>query len=159
VGVTETPNELWRLVFDVNLNGPMYLMRAGIPEMLKNEEPHKGVVINISSVSSLRGAVSGAAYCTAKTALNALGRNTAWIYRNDGIRCNTVLPGGVTTNIVKNSQSTYAPGKKTYAQAPMHACAVGPCSALEVAESVLFLITATSVNGEELVIDKGWMMA
>ena len=157
--MTETPNELWRHVLDVNLNGPMYLMRSGIANMLRNEGSHKGVVINVSSVTSLRGAVSGAAYCTAKTALNALGRNTAWIYRNDGIRCNTVLPGGVETKIIINSKSTFKPGDQAYPQAPMHACSGGLCSALDVAESILYLITATSVNGEELVIDKGWMMA
>lgn len=137
----------------------MYLMRSGIPKMLKNDEPHKGVIINVSSVTALRGAISGAAYCSAKTALNALGRNTAWIYRHDGIRCNTVLPGGVMTNIVINSKSGFVPGQKDYPQKPIHACMPGMCSALEVAESILYLITATSVNGEELVIDKGWMMA
>lgn len=157
--MTETSNELWHHVLNVNLNGPMYLMRSGIANMLKNEGPHKGVVINVSSVSSLRGAVSGAAYCTAKTALNALGRNTAWIYRNDGIRCNTVLPGGVETDIIKNSKTTFKTGDQASPQAPMHACMVGLCSALDVAESIVYLITATSVNGEELVIDKGWMMA
>ncbi|KAH7371325.1 short-chain dehydrogenase/reductase SDR [Cadophora sp. MPI-SDFR-AT-0126] len=158
-GVTETDNELWQHVLDVNLNGPMYLMRSVIPLMLENAEEHKGVVVNVSSVTSLRGAISGAAYCTAKTALNALGRNTAWMYRNDGIRCNTVLPGGVESNIIKNSQSSFDPSKTDYPQKPMHNCAVGMCSTLDVAESILYLITATSVNGEELVIDRGWMMA
>ncbi|KAJ5638395.1 hypothetical protein N7490_008274 [Penicillium lividum] len=157
-GVTDTDNELWHQVLNVNLNGPMYLMRSAIPLMLKNFEEHKGVIVNVSSVTSLRGAVSGAAYGTAKTALNALGRNTAWMYRNDGIRCNTVLPGGVESNIIKNSKVAFDPASD-YPQKPMHACAVGMVSPLDVAESILFLITATSVNGEELVIDRGWMMA
>jgi NAD(P)-dependent dehydrogenase (short-subunit alcohol dehydrogenase family) len=129
--------------------------------MLKNDDEHKGVIINVSSVSSLRGAVSGASYGTAKAALNALSRNTAWTYRNKGIRCNSILPGGVDSGIIRNSKSRYDPTdtKKEYHQQLMHACAVGMVSCLDVAESIVYLIEAKGVNGEELVIDRGWMMA
>lgn len=29
-------------------------------------------------------------------------KNVAWRFRNDGIRCNAVLPGGVPTNIANS---------------------------------------------------------
>ncbi|OAL47373.1 NAD(P)-binding protein [Pyrenochaeta sp. DS3sAY3a] len=156
-GVADTSNKLWQLVIDVNLNGPMYLMRSAIPLMQKNLEEHKGVIVNVASVSALRGAVSGAAYSTAKAGLAALGRNTAWVYRHEGIRCSTVMPGGVVTNIIKNSNAKY--DKRDIPQKQCHDCMPGMVSALDVAEGILYLITATGVNGEELVIDRGWMMA
>ena len=118
----------------------------------------KGAIVNIASVAAVRGAAAGAAYSASKAGLLSLARNTAWMYRHDGIRCNSVLPGGVITNIKGNSGSTFdetKPGSLT----PYHMCSPGVSTTEDIAGAVLYPITATSANGAELALDKGWTAA
>jgi NAD(P)-dependent dehydrogenase (short-subunit alcohol dehydrogenase family) len=49
--VVDTDPELWHSVLETNLTGPMYLMKASIPHMMKGGG---GSIINISSLGGLR---------------------------------------------------------------------------------------------------------
>lgn len=164
-GLVETHSDVWHRVLNVNLNGPMYLMRASIPRMMENEnDPNfgRGSIVNVCSIAAIRGAVAGAAYTTSKHALLGLTRNTAWMYRLDGIRCNAVLPGAVRTAILTEDlqQTTgFDPDAMGPVLAPYMACAPGVCEPEHIAEAILNLVTAPSANGSELVIDKGWTAA
>jgi NAD(P)-dependent dehydrogenase (short-subunit alcohol dehydrogenase family) len=57
--------------------------RACIPQFQKQET--KGVIVNVCSVASLRGAAAGVAYTASKHALLGASRSTAWMYANEGI--------------------------------------------------------------------------
>jgi NAD(P)-dependent dehydrogenase (short-subunit alcohol dehydrogenase family) len=81
--IGDISNKIWDRCFAVNVNGPMYLMRACIPQFLKQES--KGVIVNVCSVASLRGAAAGVAYTASKHALLGASRSTAWMYANEGI--------------------------------------------------------------------------
>jgi NAD(P)-dependent dehydrogenase (short-subunit alcohol dehydrogenase family) len=82
------PDE-WRRVFDVNVHGAFYAIRAAVPWMRERG----GAVINISSTSARTGLPNRSSYVTSKVALEGLTRNAARELGPYGIRCNAVLPG------------------------------------------------------------------
>lgn len=85
--------DLWRKVFDVNVNGPFCMTRAAIPTML---ERGWGRIVNISTSRSTMVAASVLPYGPSKAALSTM--TGAWAARlqGTGVTVNEVLPGGPT---------------------------------------------------------------
>lgn len=145
-------DELWAKVMGVNINGPFYISREAIGQMLKQG---KGVMIHISSVGGIQGARAGLAYTTSKHALIGMSKNIGFMYAKKGIRSNVIAPGGVNTNIMKDA----TPDEEGAAL-----CSSGAGSmprmgeSDEIARVALFLATDDSsfVNGEVLTADGGW---
>jgi NAD(P)-dependent dehydrogenase (short-subunit alcohol dehydrogenase family) len=90
-------DDWFEYVMNINLIGPMKAMRDVLPSMVDEME---GVIINISSVGGIRGCRAGAAYTAAKHGIIGASNNTAFMYANDGIRCNTICPGAYATECV-----------------------------------------------------------
>lgn len=151
--VTELDDATWNRVLGVNLNGPMYTMRAAIPKMI---EQGGGVIVNVASAAGLGGGFAGAAYTASKHGLVGLIKNTAVMYGKQGIRCVGIAPGAVNTHIPLGgdpSQMGYAvlgPGLQTIPR-------VGEPA--ELAQAILLMAadTATFINGAVLPVDGGWL--
>jgi meso-butanediol dehydrogenase/(S,S)-butanediol dehydrogenase/diacetyl reductase len=94
--VTEIPLEEWQKVLDVNLTGPLLLMKESIPHMIKNG---RGSIINIASIGGLRCLPGQPGYCTTKAALIMLTKQVALDYGPQNVRCNVVCPGGTITDM------------------------------------------------------------
>jgi len=92
-------DEDWDRVIAVNLTAPVRLMRSAVKVM---KEQKSGSIINVSSKAGVSGAVAGVAYTASKHGLIGATKNTAWLFKDDGIRCNAICPGGVATNIGKD---------------------------------------------------------
>ncbi len=75
--VGEVSDQLWNKVLAVNLNGPMYLTRKAVKQML---EQGGGNIINIASIGGLYGSRAGAAYTVSKHGLIGSTKNTAFMY-------------------------------------------------------------------------------
>lgn len=90
VPLEEIEIDHWRQVFDVNVHGAFYAMRAVIPLMKANRS---GAIVNISTTSARTGLPNRSAYVTSKVALQGLTRNAARELGPYNIRCNAVLPG------------------------------------------------------------------
>lgn len=101
----EVDDATWDRVLAVNLTGPMMLTRAVLPGMM---ERASGSIVNVASVAGIRGGFAGAAYTSSKHGLIGLTRSVAAFYRDEGIRCNAVCPGGVTTNIMASQPARSA---------------------------------------------------
>jgi meso-butanediol dehydrogenase/(S,S)-butanediol dehydrogenase/diacetyl reductase len=86
----------WQRALDVNLTGPMLVMRAAIPHL---RAAGGGAIFNISSVGGLQPAPGVAPYCTTKAALNMLTQQAALDLGRDRIRVNAVCPGWVRTEM------------------------------------------------------------
>ena len=56
------------------------------------------MIVNVCSVGATHQ-TAGAAYCASKGAVLAATKNTAFMYMEEGIRCNALSPGGVVTDI------------------------------------------------------------
>lgn len=103
--VEDTDFETWRRVMSVNLDGTFWGCQTAIPLM---RDSGGGAIVNISSVSGLKGDAELAAYDASKGAVRLLSREIALFCasRNYPIRCNSVHPGVVETPMVKNFLET-----------------------------------------------------
>lgn len=157
-GVGEVEDDIWRRVLSINLDGPMFTSRRAVPHMRRQGS---GAIINIASIGGVQGGAAGAAYTVSKHGLVGLTRNTAWMYANEGIRCNAICPGATATNIAE----TMPPDRLD----PFGAARAGAYAALipatleprEIADLALFLASdeARSINGAIIAADAGWTAA
>lgn len=89
--------QIWDWMISVNLNGAYYLTQALLPGMRTQGGGH---LLYVSSISSKRPDVSGAAYQAAKRGLNALAHAIRVEERQNGIRTTVINPGLVDTEIL-----------------------------------------------------------
>lgn len=146
-------DDLWLKVFDVNVNSIMKLSRLVIPIMKNNKS---GSIINTASVGGLYGMRGGLAYVASKHAVVGMTKNIAFTYADDGIRCNAVAPGSISTEIgnkVKNPDMlTLNKLMKGFELFPHTG------SAEDIAKTYLYLASDDSLftNGTVVVADGGW---
>jgi NAD(P)-dependent dehydrogenase (short-subunit alcohol dehydrogenase family) len=148
----------WRRVMAVNLDGPMFAMRAALPHMLRNGS---GAFVNIASVAGLGGGAAGAAYTTSKHGLIGLTLSTAWMYAKQGIRCNAIAAGAVRTNIMESVD----PGRLDKAglarAGDYYALMPATLEPVDIARLALFLSSddARHITGAVIPADAGWRSA
>ena len=95
--VPDTPLEDFERQFRLNLR-PTYLMTAAaIPLMLQNPMPHRGAIVCVGSRAALQPFSGAAGYIASKAAVTAFAQAVAAEYKNDGIRCNAILPSTIDT--------------------------------------------------------------
>jgi NAD(P)-dependent dehydrogenase (short-subunit alcohol dehydrogenase family) len=147
VPLHEETLEEWRRIVDVNLTGVFLGMREVIPHM---RERRAGAIVNTSSVWGIVAAAGGAAYHASKGGVTVLSKNAAVTYAADGIRVNSVHPGGIWTTMIQEAGTAPAMVEQT----PLGR--IGQPG--EVAETVLFLASeaASYVTGADLAVDGGF---
>ena len=149
--VDTTPEDYMRVV-RINQLSAFLGIRAAIEPM---KAAGGGSIINISSIDGLHSAPGLSAYSSTKWALRGLTRTAAIELGQYGIRCNTVHPGGIFTEMGgKGMISEEDMNKSVYSEFPIPR--VGQPE--EVANVTLFLATdeATYSTGSEFVADGGW---
>ena len=93
--ITETTDEDYDLVMDVNVRGVFNCCRAAVRQM--QAQPSDGSIINIGSVAGNNADHGMAVYNASKGAVHALTRAIATDHGRDGIRCNAISPGWILT--------------------------------------------------------------
>lgn len=160
--VADVDDDTWKNVFKVNVDGPMYMFRAAIPEMLKNpgdaEGLNRGAFVTVSSIGGTHGGHTGAAYTASKHANLGLAKNVGYMYAKKGLRSNIIAPGYVATEMVDLSRTTqsHAEGMEIVSAGVGANPRMG--KAEEIAELALFLASDESslVNGVVVAADAGW---
>ena len=94
--VLRMSDEQWDSVLDVNAGGPFRMIRAALPGMAK---ARSGTIINIVSVSAIRGNAGQVNYSASKAAVIAMTRSVAKEMAKRGIRVNAVAPGFIETEM------------------------------------------------------------
>lgn len=138
-------------LYAVNVIGPYQMIRACAPAMKKQG---KAAIVNISSISGVRGIGSSTAYIASKGALNAMTLALARSLAPE-IRVNSVCPGLIETrwHLDRFSEADYAKFKANYEKSVPLAKAA---SADDVAEVAVWLIEGASlVTGESILVDGG----
>ena len=151
--VTETSEEEWDLVMNVNLKSAFLCSKYAIPMMVNNK---KGCVINVASVQSFISQKNVAPYTTSKTALLGLTRSIAVDYAPN-IRSVAVCPGTVDTPMFRNSiQESPNPDEVLEECNEMH-LVKRICSSEEVGELITYLSSdkAGFITGQAIRIDGG----
>ncbi len=153
-GLLETELDEWNKVLAINTTGTWLGMKNVIPVM---QTAGRGAIVNVSSLGGIiSGAADGAsaAYSASKGAVRSLTKHAANYFAADSIRVNSVHPGPIYTNLIKN----YGVTKEQAADAansilPPH---IGEAS--DIAYGILYLASdeAGFVTGEELIIDGGY---
>jgi NAD(P)-dependent dehydrogenase (short-subunit alcohol dehydrogenase family) len=157
-GVGELSDEMWRRVFAINVDGPMFTSRRAVPHMVKQGG---GSIVNMGSMSGYSGASAGVAYTASKHAVLGLTRATAWRYAKEGIRCNAICPGAVRTNIeetMPRDQIDPAGFERSAAFFMLTAAILEPT---DIAALALYLASdeARFVNGAAIGADSGMSAA
>lgn len=151
--VTETSDEDWDYVMNVNLKSAFICARAAIPSML---ERGGGVVINVSSVQAMHSQTNVAAYATSKTAMLGLTRCIAIDYAPT-VRCVAVCPGTVDTPMLawaaQQSPDPDAVYREVNEMHPLGRIA----ESTEIADLILYLASdrAGFMTGQPVRIDGG----
>jgi NAD(P)-dependent dehydrogenase (short-subunit alcohol dehydrogenase family) len=102
----DTPVDLFRKILDVNVVGTFIVARAAARIM---KDAGGGAIVNISSISGLRGSKGRSAYGASKGAIVVLTQVLANDLARFQIRVNAVAPGPVDTPMVK---AMHTPGDR-----------------------------------------------
>ena len=143
--------EAWNRAFSVNLNGALLCSRAVVESMRARGG---GRIVN---------QVSGGAfpaiglYGISKLALVGLTTTLAKQWGKDGITCNAIAPGNVTSDAGK----LLVPDDSPFIQFLQMACATKPRGAPDELVGTLLLLCSPAgewITGQTIHVDGGWVM-
>ena len=143
--------EEWDRIMAVNAKGVFLGTKHAIPEMRKGGG---GSIINISSVAGIgQSAHQEPAYAASKAAVRIFSKVTAAQCAQDNIRCNSVHPGPVDTDMLHSAMPDPEVLRQRLQRVPLRRMG----SVDEIVAGVLFLASDDSsyMTGSELVIDGG----
>lgn len=101
-------NEDWDRVIAINLTGTMKMCRAALSYFVPNEV--KASIVLVTSNAAFESATGGPAYCASKAGANAFMKSVAYEYAVKGVRCNSICPGPIASNITESApQNTWDP--------------------------------------------------
>lgn len=141
----------WNRMMDVNVRGVYLGIEHSIPAMKK---AGGGSIVNISSIAGLLGRPgSPYAYTASKGAVRLLTKGIAIDYAGDNIRCNSIHPGPVETEMLASVTNSPEVAERRRTEVPLQR--IG--TVRDIALAVLFLASDESswITGAELVIDGG----
>jgi NAD(P)-dependent dehydrogenase (short-subunit alcohol dehydrogenase family) len=153
--VTETSEEEWDRLMNINLKGVFLCSRAAI---LLMKRQGGGVIVNVASELGLVGGAEIAAYCASKGGVVQLTKAMALDHAQDNIRVNCVCPGPVETpllqRIFSSSEGPEKERKETVSKVPLGRLGKPE----EIANVILFLASDESsfMTGAAVSADGGW---
>lgn len=147
----DTPPEVFERTMAVNLHGAYYMMQAAARRM--KEQGRGGSLIAISSISALVGGGMQAHYTPTKAGVHSLMQSCAIALGPYGIRCNSVMPGTIATDI--NKEDLADPAKRSYMEKRIPLGRLGEPK--DVAGCVVFLASDLGryVTGAAVLVDGG----
>lgn len=136
-------------VLQVNLTGAICLARAGLRQMMKTRKP--GRIINISSITGLRGYTGLSAYAASKAGMDGFGRALSREVGRLGITVNSVAPGYMKTALSEGLDDGQL--DQIVRRTPLGRL----CELSDIVHLVKFLLSdeAGFITGQTLVVDGG----
>ncbi|OPL08304.1 MAG: 3-ketoacyl-ACP reductase [delta proteobacterium ML8_F1] len=157
-GVGQVEEEMYARVFDINVKAPLFYMKEAVNYF---KEVGGGIIINIASIGGLNGGIAGAVYTASKHALVGLSRNTAYMYGKENIRCNTICPGSVETEVGQGEFMQHIDKDGIECCGAVHQLIPKVAKSEAIATIAVFLASDDSafINGQNIVADGGWTAA
>lgn len=144
----------WDFCQSVTLKGIWLSLKYEIPAMLNSGA---GSIVNIASLSGVRGEALQSPYSAAKGGVLALTRTAAAENAQRGIRVNAINPGAILTRALSNYLDT-VPGAREYTASTHAMRRFGQPE--EIADAVCYLLSdrASFITGHALNVDGGVMV-
>ncbi|TDS60183.1 SDR family NAD(P)-dependent oxidoreductase [Myroides indicus] len=86
-------NDLEAMI-DINVKGLIYVTKAVLPYMLKQNGGH---IVNLSSIAGKETYANGAVYCASKAAVESISKGLRLDLLHSGIKVTNIAPGAVET--------------------------------------------------------------
>ena len=154
--LTETTEDDWDRVMDVNIKGTFLCCRRAVVQMLTQEVVNeaRGRIVNISSQHGMVCAPRDIAYGVSKAGVVYITRQIAADYADRHIICNAVAPGKIITG---KPGAAMDPKALAYSESRTPMPRLGRPE--DVASAALFLASdeCTYTTGINLMVDGGWM--
>jgi 3-oxoacyl-[acyl-carrier protein] reductase len=140
------PSEDWHAVLQTSLDGFYYVTKRCLPRMMMRK--HGGRIVNMASLSGIKGMPGQANYSAAKAALIGATKALAQECAARGVTVNAVAPGFIETDMTKD-----LPVDELKKLVPMNRFGRPE----EVADLVAFLVSdkAAYITGEVISINGG----
>jgi 3-oxoacyl-[acyl-carrier protein] reductase len=142
------PDADWDAVIDANLGGAFRCCRAVLPKMVARRA---GSIVNVSSLTALRGVAGQAAYGAAKAGLIGMTKSLARELGKRNIRVNAVVPGLVMTEMIADTSPERLKELRAIEALP------SGTSPDDVAAMIAFLLSdrARAITGQAFLVDAG----
>ena len=143
----------FKRIYEINVFGTFLMMKYVLPVMVKQK---KGAIVNFGSCSGMTGYTSEIGYGSSKWAVIGMTKTVANEYFKQGIRANSISPGWVNTEMLKQTLRDY----ETTGDTVNFGCPGRPGEPGEMADAVYYLSSddASFVNGVNLLVDGGKML-
>ena len=147
--------EMIERIQKINLIAPMMLTRNLIKK--KKMKNPSSIVFTASAGGVFRVSAGNGIYATTKCGIDAFMRTTALELGSKGIRCNSVNPGMVETNLIKSGQLSEEQLEKDKKNYPLGRYG----KPLDIAYAIVYLLSDASswMTGTALKIDGGMTLA
>jgi NAD(P)-dependent dehydrogenase (short-subunit alcohol dehydrogenase family) len=141
----------WDEILDTNTKSIFWGAKYAIPHM---RAQGGGSIVNVSSLSTFLGSVSGFAYSASKGGVAGMTKDLAWHYGPENIRVNSVHPGPTDTPMMGAALANHEVSSKILSQVPLGRIA----DPIQQAYGILYLASdeADFVTGTTLTIDGGF---
>jgi L-rhamnose 1-dehydrogenase len=147
----DMPAETLKRTMEVNLHGAYFMTQAAANQMVK--QGNGGAIVAISSISALVGGEFQTHYTPTKAGVHSLMQSCAIALGKHGIRCNSVLPGTILTDINKDDLAD--PAKREYMEGRIPLGRLGQPEDIGGAVAFLASDMAAYVTGAALLVDGG----
>lgn len=140
----------WQKTMALNLDSTVRLIQAALPALIAGGH---GSIVNVSSVTALRGSPLMSHYGAAKAALVSLTQSLAIEVASQGVRVNALVPGWIETDLTGFLRTDDALEETVIGRVPMGRWGRPE----EIAQAAVFLAgdASTFVTGQSLVVDGG----
>jgi len=151
--VVELDEAEWERALAVNIGGAFHMSKHAIPRI---KASGGGSIIHIASQMGRVAEPGDTAYCATKGALLTLAKGMALDHAPDGIRVNSLSPGGIATESMAREFGDLATAERDWGRARHPLGRLGRPE--EIARAAIFLASDESsfMTGADLLVDGGY---
>ena len=148
--LADCPLEEYMQVIQVNQIGVFLGMKTVAPAM---QQAGGGSIVNISSIDGLIGMTGGTAYCASKFAVRGMTKVAALELGKDGIRVNSIHPGGILTPMITGAGLDAQTAGELFGRVPLQR--IGQPEEIATLAAYLASDDASYSTGSEFIADGG----
>lgn len=153
--IWEVPEDGWRAMMEVNLEGVFHTAAAAVPLLLARPRPRSGRFVAVASAAGAKGLPAMGSYAAAKHGVVGLVRSLAADLVDLDVTANAVSPGSTDTAALLASAGVYdLDSPEEFAEHHLIGRLLEPA---EIAEAIVWLCSPASsgVTGTVLAVDGG----